>query len=837
MIAKTSSLSAALYRISCTPQTISEETSVAVHKLAGLAAKKNIGHPYMNNFIFFANLLGVGADLTGFGLIKHQLHLLVEQCCDAAKFGQTSKRELFDSLEILRSLMSDEELRKEIMLLKLERENKSTTPIFAFHIAGAAKGDSLKTNYENFALDINKRLRRIERQVPQRLEEAARIMRFFVNSPYIAKGYLGVEVIKSGLRGIAALKRWGPDTLEQYEDFVDKMFGFLEPPKPRGGGYIRTTYTRYVHFDDIYVTEDGTDEKRRGGYGLRINRKYSLPRVAAREGEGIDDYPEEENSLPVPSPFISRRAHSELPLSVLTYLPHTFFWDRRSLKLYEMSLLFYFLFDEYDCSADFVVLKAFLENALFLGLGLDDLIDIIIGRAHTSSEAMSNKRQDNAEIQKRSQLFLSSACDTISYTIPESALGYNKDMCVSRNCLVSVTVVTVKLPRSMGETFNDIIVAFKDQRRGSSSTFLFPGEIRAKCYSTVKRFIVSFNERFELNISKEKVTGSFKPFFQARYGCDPICVSYISAALDAGTRTQRFYSLIEPQVLHDEYYRGHHAFKKDIHKNLIEISRVEESVVPVRSLDYLAIIDKKPGYDELKEFSAIGSKVVPDMMALKNFFGRIMKILESFPLPSIQDRCDYHDLYTVFAYVVVQLGSALRPIADPPIDLHSIDFIDDSLYIADKDTKKFKECRIVRCPTVVIEILKQLAHGARHTMGMLRSMNSKNDKLDNRLFYFIAGDRQSVDVTPEHIRAIIGKHGLTELYDYPLNCMRHLIRTILPRRGVCSDLVDATMGHQRNGRALLDLHSTSSAESLRLASKIVGDLMYELEIRSMRYAA
>lgn len=826
-----------LYDISHTPQTITDSNAMPLYSLTHFAAKNGIDDRHVKNISFFANVLGVSADLSGLGLIKQQLDLLIIQCCHAAGLGQQVEKELVGSIGVMRNLMRklmlDEELKGEIDFFKLKRGYKSKTPLFAFHLSGATEADNiLKANYQKWAFDINIFLRGIEKAVPERLEVSGRIMRYFLTSSIVEADGFCVEVVKSAIPEIATTRKWNPDTLVQYEEFVDKMmFGTLAPPKTRVGGYKRNAQTRRIVIDNIYVTKDEDDGKKKSRCALRINRRYILPEAGAREGESIDDYPVEEDILPSPSPFADKQTHRELPLSVLNYLPYTFHWDRLSLKPYEISFLFYFCHDEYDSPADCIVTRAFLESTLFLGLGLDDFIEIIIGKAKSLTETTSSKEENDGEAQKPIQLFFSPERGSLSYAIPEAAIGYYYDASVSQNCLPAGTIVELKLPESINQSFDDIIAAFRDERKGASSNLLFPREVRAKSHIAVKRFLRSFNARFEMNVSKESLTRSFKPYFQSRYGCDPICVSYASATLDASTRTQRFYSLIAPEVFHEEYYRSYAALKSYIYENLIEIARFDDTIVPVKSLRYLGKADKQPNADDLKEFAPIGSKVVPKMAALKEFFANITKMLESLSLASFQQRCDYHNLYTIFAYIVLQLGSGLRPVADPPINLEAIDFMGNLIYVADKGSRG----RIVHIHLIVLQILKHLAVGARRTMELLCLQNSKNTKYQNRLFYFILPDFKAVEVTPERIRVFLAEHSLSGAYDYPLNCLRHLLRSVLPRRGAHSDLIDAVLGHQRYAKGLLDTYSTGSAESLRLAAQLIGDIIDELDIKVIKY--
>jgi hypothetical protein len=453
------------YLISNTPRTITQESSMSLKLLAEFASRDNIDDRHVENIAFFANLLGVRGDLRALGQIKQQLAWLLEQCCHAAEFDQGVEIEVCGSIGVMRNLMrklmSDKELKKKVEFFKLYRGYKSTTPIFAFHLSGTGEADTLKANYRKLAFEINNFLRGIEKKVPERLEASGRVMRYFLSSSVVPTDGLSAQVVKAAIADIAEQRKWNPDTLTQYEEFIDKMFGTLTAPISRVRGYTRNVQPRHVVIDNIYVTKDVDDEKKKSRYGLRINRRYVLPEAGAREGESIDDYPVEEDILPSPSPFANKQTHRELPVSVLNYLPYTFHWDRLSLKPYEISLLFYFCHDEYDSSANCIVTRAFLESTLFLGLGLDDFIEIIIGKAKSLTETTSPKEENDREAQKPIQLFFSPERGSLSYAIPEAAIGYYYDASVSQNCLPAGTIVELKLPESINQTFNDIIAAFK----------------------------------------------------------------------------------------------------------------------------------------------------------------------------------------------------------------------------------------------------------------------------------------------------------------------------------------------------------------------------------------
>jgi len=743
-----------------------------LHALADLAMEKQIDTRHVTDIMFFANLLGVNVDLTGLGLIKQQLLMLITQYSLAGGIQETEVRELINSISIMRDMISA--LKKKVDFFKLKKGYKSKTPIFAFHIAGAGPHDTLKSNYEKFALDINQRLRKIEKEVPKRLEAAARIMRYFINSDYVTEeNSLTAQVVKQALPDISKKRKWDKSTYDLWSDFLDKMFTDLEAPEEREGGYKRNANVKYVLIDAIYVTETEGDENTGYHYGVRLNRRYALTKHAAREGEALDEYLEEENVLPFPSPFTAgEKVYSDLPLSVLNYYSYINFWDRRYAKLYHLSLLFYFLFDEYQLSHDsFVFISIFVESALFLGLGIDDLMSIIIGRAESSEEKLSVRQHNNDEDAEEIQLFYSPVRGSISYTIPPRAIGYYEETLISENCHVSGTVCEFKLPKSIDNLFNEIIGICKNQRIGGSTNLLFPKVVRARCYKEIKEFLSTFNTTHEFRLTKESLSRSFQSYFQSRYKCDPVCVSYISAKLDPSTRTQRFYMRVTPEELHQEYYPCYNQFKNDLHKNLIEIGKVDDAIVPFRSLEYLSTIDKTPDADALKDFAAFGSKIVPKLTSLMDFFKKITGILESLPLRSEQERFDYYNLYAIFVYIVLQLASGLRPLADPPINLDCVNFMGNFIYVSDKDSTKYREGRIIHMHFIVMELLQHLAYGARRTLEVLRPMNSENTKFQDKLFYFILPDFRVDELTPEHIRSNLDKHNLADIYDYPLNCM------------------------------------------------------------------
>lgn len=225
-------------------------------------------------------------------------------------------------------------------MLNMAKGYKSETPIFAFHLASATEGQALTKNYEIFALDIVGLLRNVEMNVASRLEKVARLMRYFICAKPVGPIPFNADTVKLAITNIAREKDWADkSTRSQWEKFADEMFGALKDPVARTGGYHRDANRTYFHVDQVYVYDEDDDKHDSGRRGLRLENKFALPKKAALEGEGLDDYPTRENILTSGSPFADARRHFDIPLSVLNFQQYNFFWDRRSPKLYEIARL------------------------------------------------------------------------------------------------------------------------------------------------------------------------------------------------------------------------------------------------------------------------------------------------------------------------------------------------------------------------------------------------------------------------------------------------------------------------------------------------------------------
>ena len=245
------------------------------------------------------------------------------------------------------------------------------------------------------------------------------------------------------------------------------------------------------------------------------------------------------------------------------------------------------------------------------------------------------------------------------------------------------------------------------------------------------------------------------------------------------------------------------------------------------------MISDFPNANDLKDIKSCGSRVVPKDEHITTFNEQVTAMIESMQVLNLKTLCMFHNLYTLYALILLQFGSGLRPVADL-LERISVN-AQGKIFITDKNSRKRKEFRVNHLPQLVRDVLKQIKSGAKATFTRLSVSHGRTPEYSGQMLFFIDEGYRFVDVSPSTIRQVLEENKLSELYDFPLNCARHFMSTLLSEQGVSFELLDAWMGHQRNGKEFMNIYSTSDAKSLSQVKKIIGGILNELKFRFVKY--
>lgn len=204
------------------------------------------------------------------------------------------------------------------------------------------------------------------------------------------------------------------------------------------------------------------------------------------------------------------------------------------------------------------------------------------------------------------------------------------------------------------------------------------------------------------------------------------------------------------------------------------------------------------------------------------------------------DIAAFHNAYTYYILHLLNFATGHRPVRDPFDDLDHIDLINKKIFISDKESRQTStSARVLRLPEIAIqqlnlyiEHLKELqlqlcVINPNAANAVARTLAGKN----RLLFLFEENDSGSYQIQPLSPKAV--QEYLGALFNIPANWHRHYLRTFLSRSTVPGELIDAWMGHAKQGQEGYNQFSGLSMEYMWLISNKIEREMDKLGIKAV----
>jgi hypothetical protein len=206
-----------------------------------------------------------------------------------------------------------------------------------------------------------------------------------------------------------------------------------------------------------------------------------------------------------------------------------------------------------------------------------------------------------------------------------------------------------------------------------------------------------------------------------------------------------------------------------------------------------------------------GPRFVVEMKSLSRLIANLRNGLGGF-LPrkaGIEDRIEYHNLYTLYTWLVQSLNTGLRAVNDPSeiIEQCRRTYTGSPIAVtlADKETEFLDRARPVMPTHCVAEQLDAYRRHARmlaDSSDMSRSPSAAEQAIPQ--LFVLTDARAPRILTRGWIEEALSKLG----FPFPGNFSRAFLRTELVMRGCHPEEVDAFMGHANSGERPFAAHAT-----------------------------
>lgn len=202
-----------------------------------------------------------------------------------------------------------------------------------------------------------------------------------------------------------------------------------------------------------------------------------------------------------------------------------------------------------------------------------------------------------------------------------------------------------------------------------------------------------------------------------------------------------------------------------------------------------------------------GSRCVPQLAVLLAFFVALRQQLESCAQlrHTLREHIEYHNLFSLYAYVATEFATGLRPCLIPPVNTQTVDARFTLFVVADKDST-FTEERVSVLPSTVQTLLRDVQKQANPSILTRLRTSSRFDikglqKLDGPLIFFVDPETKSIHpLEPSRITQLLDHYpSLRALWPFPPNVHRHYIRSRLFNHEHIDfdfELINFFMGHK-----------------------------------------
>lgn len=186
----------------------------------------------------------------------------------------------------------------------------------------------------------------------------------------------------------------------------------------------------------------------------------------------------------------------------------------------------------------------------------------------------------------------------------------------------------------------------------------------------------------------------------------------------------------------------------------------------------------------------------------------------------------YHNQFTAYTYLILNLSTGHRPVLDPFGTIKSFSISTKTVHIQDKDVSGQQSGRVIALPDLAIE---QYGEYLKYIESINRQFQFTNPKLseyskgmlsgEHALFFWLK-DSQAVRLKPSNIF-----NEMKHVFPFAVNWHRHHMRTALSMRNNETESINAWMGHSSFGNETYSSNSGASIGQMRAIADDIQDYL------------
>jgi len=236
-----------------------------------------------------------------------------------------------------------------------------------------------------------------------------------------------------------------------------------------------------------------------------------------------------------------------------------------------------------------------------------------------------------------------------------------------------------------------------------------------------------------------------------------------------------------------------------------------------------------PTYQNSKH---IGSPLVPPNEEFIYLFSELKKRLEKVPIAQRIGDWKFHNNYTTYICLLLQISTGHRPTKNMFKTLDCFNLYTGQYWISDKENLSANASRTIYLPEIALQQVKEYLHyinastlfNSEHQARFIQSKES----LSPLLFYI--EQHKIEELSPKFL---ISK--FDTILPLQLNWNRHLLRSYFTNLNTDHELIDAWMGHAESGEPAFSKFSALTMSDMKELSRTINDFLIQLNIGAIKY--
>jgi hypothetical protein len=355
----------------------------------------------------------------------------------------------------------------------------------------------------------------------------------------------------------------------------------------------------------------------------------------------------------------------------------------------------------------------------------------------------------------------------------------------TRQCHAHQNYIDLELP----EPFKTLIYKYlaSTSKNGSFIDQLSTTNDAVK--STLRR--LNYTNGSKLNLLK---IGKYLPETISRLpGCDMATASLIFGQNYYLSRTQIHYLCVDQHTLQRHYDRGCQQIFRDAGMPI----NIQESYPS--DCRYLG--------------TPVRPKIATISGLVENLQNEINNCAKQFNSP--EKFCYYHNLYTLYTWIVLSYASGYRAVNTPALPENQIDVESGFSVIRDKDSVDYYFSRLVWLLDICIN---QLKHYRNHVINISNQEPYRSIATRGELFFINLPRNEIIPLSVKEITRRLRQKG----FQLPPNVQRHLLKSELQEDGCSIEAIETFLGHCNHG--LEPWSKNSGMDPLLYKQKLKKDL-------------